>query len=104
MVIIVKDKRDGTRARALFKTDVIITEKEFQKFQHFYLNKFKNAFIPKLILIFLTIAAIAINVVKKKYFLVGLIIFLVIVYLIVLKVTINLQIKKKYQNSIKINR
>ena len=98
-----KKKVTNNKTNYLFKTDVVVTEKEFKKFQKFYLNKFKNSFIPKLILIALTIVAIIINLLKGNFYLVSLIIIFVIIYVIAFVLTIDRQIKKMYQKNIKIN-
>lgn len=86
----------------LFKTTTTITEKEFSRFQHFYLNKFKSSLIPKLVIIFLTVLAAVLNALKGNWYVVVLLGVFAIVYPLALSLTINHQIKKMYHNSIKI--
>ena len=86
----------------LFKTTTTITEKEFSRFQHFYLNKFKSSLIPKLVIIFLTVLAAVLNALKGNWYVVILLGVFAIVYPLTLSLTINHQIKKMYHNSVKI--
>ncbi len=86
----------------LFKTTTTITEKEFSRFQHFYLNKFKSSLIPKLVIIFLTIGAAILNALKGNWYVVILLGVFAIIYPLAFYLTINHQIKKMYRNSLKI--
>ena len=98
-----KKKKETKEINYLFKSNTIITMNEFKKFQKFYLNKFKNTIIPKIIMIVLALLVIIINIIKQDYKLVGIVIVFVILYPIVLNFAINRQIKKMYTSNKRIN-
>lgn len=87
----------------LYKTTTIIDIKEFKRFQKFYLNKFKSSIWPILVMIALAILAIVLNFYKGNWDVVGLVIIFIIIYPILLKFTLNRQIKKMYKTNKRIN-
>lgn len=87
----------------LHKSSTVITIDEFKKFQKFYLNKFKSTIIPKIIMIVLALLVIIINIIKKDYNLVGIVIVFIIAYPITLNFALNRQIKKMYKTNKRIN-
>lgn len=95
--------RNNVKDKVLYKSSTVITMEEFNKFQKFYLNKFKNTLIPKIIMIVLALLVIIINIIKGDYKLVLLVVVFVIIYPIVLNFAINRQIKKMYKSNKRIN-
>ncbi len=87
----------------LFETKTVIDEKEFKKFQKFYLNKFKSSLLPKLIIIFLAILSLILAIIRRSPSAIVLIIAFMILYPTLLTITLNVQIKKIYQSNMRIN-
>lgn len=98
-----KKIKEKVENKYIYQTKTIIDQKEFKKFQKFYLNKFKNSFIPKLIIVLLALAAITINFFRGNFDIVFLIIIFIIAYVIVFTLTINIQINKMYKSNRRIN-
>ena len=96
-------KKIEKESNYLHKSSTVITIDEFKKFQKFYLNKFKSTIIPKIIMVVLALLVIIINIVKKDYDLVGIVIVFVIVYPLMLNFALNMQIKKMYKSNKRIN-
>lgn len=96
-------KKIVKEADYLHKSSTVITMEEFKKFQKFYLNKFKSTIIPKIIMVVLALLVIIINIIKKDYDLVGIVIVFVICYPLVLNFALNRQIKKMYKSNKRIN-
>lgn len=99
----VKKKSSKKKDNYLFKTATVIDMNEFERFQKFYLNKFKSNLAPKLIMAFLAILAIVLNYLKGNYDIVSWVIIFIIVYPIILSITLNMQIKKMYSSNKRIN-
>lgn len=92
-------------AKKIFDTITVIDEKEFKRFQNFYLNKFKfkSNIIPILIMVVLAVVAMCLNVMKENYHVVWLLVAFIIIYPVALNITLNIQIKKMYKSYKRIN-
>lgn len=89
--------------KALFVTKTIINQEEFKRFQKYFLNSGKYNLWSKLLMVLLALLVIIISYYKHNYRVLYLVIAFSIIYPIALTVTINWQIKKKYENKKKIN-
>ena len=97
-------KKKNTKSKPfLFQVTTIIDEKEFKRFQKFYLNKFKSSLVPKMIIALLAFIALYINIIRGNTNIVILVIAFLIIYPILFTFFIDLQIKKMYRSNKKIN-
>ena len=85
----------------LYKVDTIIDPEEFYKFQSFYMNKYKNGKLLKIVLILLALALWGIEFYKGDAFLVILTTFFILIYPIIVKIGIDKEIKRLYNNTLR---
>ncbi len=98
-----KVNKDGFDDKALFVTQTIINKEEFKRFQKYFLNSGKYNFLSKLLMVLLALLVIIISYFKHNYRVLYLVVAFSIIYPIALVVTINWQIKKKYERKKKVN-
>ena len=98
-----QQKQSKVQTKPLFEVTTIIDEKEFNRYQSFYLNKFKASIIPKIIFVLLFSGAFIFSYLNKNTRVMILLIAFIIIYPILFYYTIKLQIKKMYKSDIKIN-
>ena len=85
----------------LYKVNTVIDPEEFYKFQSFYMNKYKNGNILKIILILLALSLWGIEFYKGDAFLVILTTFFILIYPIIVKIGTDKEINKLYKNSLR---
>lgn len=93
----------STTTNTLFCTNTIIDINEFKLFQKFYLNKFNNNLLPKIIMIILTILAIVLCLLKENVDTAIMVGIFMLIYPFLLNFSLNLQMKKMYKKNKKIN-
>lgn len=87
----------------LYKININVDEKTFNRFQKFYINKLNKGLIGNIILVLLALIVMILEFVRGNIHLVILTAIFIVIYHLALNYTINKQIKKMYKSNYKVN-
>lgn len=87
----------------LYKVSVSITEKDFIKYQKFFLNIINKGIIGEIIIIFLAILVLLFEIYRKNIVLIVITALFIIIYPILLDLSLKKQIKNMFRNNYRVN-
>ena len=84
----------------LYKVSMSISEKDFIKYQKFFLNIINKGIIGEIVIILLAIIVLFFEIYRKNIFLIIITVLFIIIYPLLLDITIKKQIKKIFNNNL----
>ncbi len=87
----------------LYKVKTSIEEKDFIKYQKFFINIINKGIIGEVIIIFLAILVLLFEIYRKNIVLIIISVLFIIIYPIMLDLSLKKQIKRMYKNNFRVN-
>ena len=84
----------------LYKVSMSISEKDFIKYQKFFLNIINKGIIGEIVIILLAIIVLFFEIYRKNIFLIIITVLFIIIYPLLLDISIKKQIKKIFNNNL----
>ena len=98
-----KNKQKSHDMSYLYKVSMSITEKDFIKYQKFFLNIINKGIIGEIIIILLALIVLLFEIYRKNILLIIITALFIIIYPILLDLSLKKQIKRMFKNNFKVN-
>ncbi|MBR4262616.1 MAG: YcxB family protein [Bacilli bacterium] len=98
-----KNKKSAHNMNYLYKVSMSITEKDFIKYQKFFLNIINKGIIGEIIIIILAFLVLLFEIYRKNILLIIITCLFILIYPILLDLSLKRQIKRMFKNNFRVN-